>query len=73
MSIPQAEVKASLSAVKFIVNNDLPVKASIKELRSDSIVFELMASENSFGLSDVLNDVEIIVGGKLAYLSLIHI
>lgn len=67
MSIPQAEVKASLSAVKFIVNNDLPVKASIKELRSDSIVFELMASENSFGLSDVLNDVEIIVGGKLAY------
>lgn len=67
MSTSHTGEKVGLSHVKFIAKNGLPVKACVKELRLDSIAFELIAAEKVCELADVLKNVEVTVGGKLAY------
>ena len=67
MTINYAERELSKNVVKFVSGRGHRVEARIKELRSDSIAFELLSSENILQLSEVLREVEVLVGGKLAY------
>ncbi|MGJ8725140.1 MAG: methyltransferase domain-containing protein [Roseibacillus sp.] len=65
MQNTQEELSSSL--VSFVTSRGFRVQAQVKELRSDSLAFELVSAENVLQLSEVLNDVEIHVGGELAY------
>lgn len=67
MSMQHTEKELSLSLVSFTTSRGHQVQAQVKELRSDSLAFELLSSENMLQPSDVLQDVEIVVGGKPAY------
>ena len=67
MSINNTQDKLSTSLVNFETSRGYQVQARVKELRSDSLAFELVSSENVLQLSEVLEDVEILVDGQLAY------
>ena len=67
MTIQNSPEELSSSLVSFQTSGGHHIKAKVKELRSDSLAFEVVSSESFMQTSEVLNDVEIFVGGQLAY------
>jgi extracellular factor (EF) 3-hydroxypalmitic acid methyl ester biosynthesis protein len=67
MSIEHTKIKLSQSLVSFVTSRGQRIKARVKELRVDSLAFEILSSENILQLSEVLHEVEVTVGGKLAF------
>lgn len=67
MNINNADKELSSSLVIFVTRKGQRIKARVKELRADSLVFELLSAENILQLSEVLRDVEVVVAGRLAY------
>lgn len=67
MSIQLTERELSQSLVSFVTSRGQRIKARVKELRSDSLAFELLSTESSLQLSEVLRDVEVYFQGRLAY------
>ena len=67
MTMPNTPEELSAKLVTFETGLGNRVHAHVKELRSDSVAFEVVSSENELQPSEVLNGVEIFVGGQLAY------
>ena len=67
MTISNTERELASSLVNFVNSRGHRIKARVKELKNDSLTFELLASENHVQISEILKDVEVFVEGKMVY------
>ncbi|GHC54412.1 methyltransferase domain-containing protein [Roseibacillus persicicus] len=67
MSTDSLEKKLSSGVISFLTSRGQRVKARVRDLRADSLAFELLSAENILQMSEVLREVEIKVGERLAY------
>lgn len=67
MSLTRTGKSINQSSIKLITGRGKRIQAQVKEIRVDSVTFEVLGLDSVLQISEILRDVEIEIEGKLAY------